>query len=141
MRYQGQGYELRIPWRRSPALLNDFHAAHQRRFGYQHAGKKVESVTVRVRATLPQQIGSISSSGKKLAGKPLRTRSEIYFGNQPSQCQVFARESLVVGFSATGPAVVTEYTATTVVPPEWKLSVHHSGALLIERKSAASTRK
>jgi N-methylhydantoinase A len=141
MRYQGQGYELRIPWRRSPTLLNDFHAAHQRRFGYQHAGKKVESVTVRVRATLPQRTSSISSSGKKLAGKPLRTRSEIYFGNQPSQCQVFARESLSVGFSATGPAVVTEYTATTVVPPEWKLSLHRSGALLIERQKVRSGKK
>jgi N-methylhydantoinase A len=140
MRYQGQGYELRIPWRRSPALLNDFHAAHQRRFGYQHVGKKIESVTVRVRATLPQHTGSISGGETRRASQSGGARDSVYFDGKPIECRVFERESLPAGFSAVGPAIITEYTATTVVPPGWRGSVHRSGALLLETISGSKKR-
>ena len=134
MRYQGQGYELRIPWRNSPALLDDFHASHQRRFGYNHIGKNVEAVTLRLRATLLQRANPVTNMGKKTA-KPTTAQSSIYFGERPEKCRAFVRESLPFGFSATGPAVITEYTATTVVPSGWKFAVSKSGALLLERKT------
>ena len=133
VRYQGQGYELNIPWRNTTALLEDFHAAHQRRFGYSHNNKKIELVTLRVRASLPQSSGSMASAPSRRAAKVAAARASVYFDGRPVNTRVLQRDSLSPGFSASGPLVVTEYTATTVVPPGWKLSVHRAGALLIRK--------
>jgi N-methylhydantoinase A len=132
MRYQGQGYELRIPWRRSPALLDDFHAAHERRFGYRHAGKKIEAVTLRLRATLPQKTSSFEQKTKSRAATSSGSNGTMYVAGKTVKCQVLDREFLSPGFSVTGPAIVNEYTATTVVPSGWRLSFHRSGSMLIE---------
>lgn len=133
MRYQGQGYELRVPWRRSHILLDDFHAAHERRFGYRHAGKKIEAVTLRLRATLPQKSSSFQNKTASRASKSSGAKGTMYVAGKPAKCQVLDREFLSPGFSVAGPAMVNEYTATTVVPIGWRLSVHRSGSLLIER--------
>jgi len=133
LRYQGQGYELNIPWRNSSVLLEDFHAAHQRRFGYNHSGKKIELVTLRVRTSLPQPSAASYGSSSERADKITSSRSSVYFDSNSLKTQVLQRDSLPAGFSASGPLVVTEYTATTVVPPGWRLAVHRSGALLIVR--------
>jgi len=132
LRYQGQGYELQIPWRKSLAVLHDFHSAHQRRFGYHHPAKKIEAVTVRVRASLPQTSGRpshVTPRGKhhEIAGRTAMVR----FNGKPLITRVLDRDSLPLGFSARGPLVITEYTATTIVPPRWHLSIDRSGALII----------
>jgi N-methylhydantoinase A len=131
MRYQGQGYELRIPWKKSPSLLEDFHQAHQRRFGYHHPGKQIEAVTLRLRATLAQRSPALlrSETGKH---KKREERASVIFAGEAVQARVLTREHLKPGFTSAGPLIVAEYTATTVVLPGWKISVHHSGALVLE---------
>lgn len=133
LRYQGQGYELPVAWQRSPRLIEDFHAAHQRRFGYHHPAKKIEAVTLRVRATLPQSARRPTFHLKQ-SRKPVSSSASVVFGGKPLRTAILERESLPSGFATSGPLVVTEYTATTVVPPHWRLSVHRSGALLIEQR-------
>ncbi|MFL6439237.1 MAG: hydantoinase/oxoprolinase family protein [Terriglobales bacterium] len=139
LRYRGQGYELRIPWRNSPSLLEDFHAAHQRRFGYRHATNKIEAVTLRVRASLKQQSGT-AARPKLTAGNLLRVRVPAYFEGKPVRARLLDREDLPVGFSAHGPLIVAEYTATTVVPPDWRLRIDPSGAMLLEYRRARQRR-
>jgi N-methylhydantoinase A len=131
LRYQGQGYELHVRWRKSPELIDDFHAAHQRRFAYHHPGKKVEAVTMRVRASLPRATGKISFKMRP-SGKAQRSIDLVRFDGKSLKTGILQRESLPPSFSAHGPLVITEYTATTIVPPGWRVSVHPSGALLIE---------
>jgi N-methylhydantoinase A/oxoprolinase/acetone carboxylase beta subunit len=46
LRYAGQSYEINTPWSGRGA----FDAAHERLYGYAHAGREVESVAVRLRA-------------------------------------------------------------------------------------------
>jgi N-methylhydantoinase A len=140
VRYQGQGYELRIPWRRSPELLNDFHKAHKRRFGYQHAGKRIELVTLRVRGSLGQGQGNHAKFD--VAGRPqsATTSAQVSFAGKSLKTGVVERSSLTPGFSVLGPLIVAEYTATTVIPPGWRLRVHRSGALLIESQPTSKRR-
>ena len=141
LRYQGQGYELRVPWRRSPELLNDFHLAHQRRFGYQHLGKKVELVTLRVRASLAQPEWEVGNLKVPRQQKTRPNFANVFFGGRQLKTGVLERETLTSGFSAAGPLIVTEYTATTVVPPGWRLSLSRSGALLIAMKTEPARQK
>jgi N-methylhydantoinase A len=141
LRYEGQGYELRIPWHSSPSLLEDFHAAHQRRFGYRHIGRKIEAVTLRVRASLSHQQGALVPP-KLLSEKGTQERSSVWFdGKLLTAACILERGALPVGFSASGPLIVTEYTATTAVVPGWRLVVHRSGALLLEARKAKRTSK
>ena len=136
VRYQGQGYELNIPWQNASALAKDFHAAHQRRFGYRHHDKKIELVTLRLRASLPQPSCTLAAARLRQSANVDRRRAKVYFDQSPVMTSVLRRESLSPGFSASGPLIVTEYTATTVVPPGWQLKVDRSGALLISRRGA-----
>jgi len=141
LRYQGQGYELNVPWHNAPELLDGFHATHQRRFGYHHVNKKIELVTLRVRVWLPQQEAAIVGTRGTDAAHAATTRAVVYFGTKSASTRIVRRETLDAGYTASGPLIVTEYTATTVVPPEWKLNVDRSGALLISqtRSSSATT--
>jgi N-methylhydantoinase A/oxoprolinase/acetone carboxylase beta subunit len=46
LRYQGQSFELTLP----AGERAQFHAAHRKRYGYDHAGRDVEAVTARLKA-------------------------------------------------------------------------------------------
>jgi N-methylhydantoinase A len=46
---------------------------------------------------------------------------------------VYRRDLLPAGFRARGPAIVCEYSATTVVPPGWRVGVERTGGLVLER--------
>ena len=54
MRYEGQSYELNIPYfteTGAHALVQKFHAAHEQRFGYARTDAPVEVVNLRLTAT------------------------------------------------------------------------------------------
>jgi N-methylhydantoinase A len=135
LRYVGQGYELRVPWRKNIHLIEDFHSAHQRRFGYHHPAREVEAVTLRLRASLPQ----LRERGSELhvrggAGRSKPQVASVYFTGKAVRTSVLDRESLKREFRANGPVIVTEYTATTAVPSGWRVSLHLSGAMVLENK-------
>lgn len=141
LRYQGQGYELPIRWRKSTAVMDDFQRAHQRRFGYHHPEKKIEAVTLRVRASLSQAAGRIDHLGDRRQERIGSSSALVHFNGKPLTAKIMERDSLPLGFSARGPMVVTEYTATTIVPPGWSLIVQRGGALLLEAATRKSKKK
>lgn len=65
LRYTGQSYELRLPWRDR----DRFEAYHRQSYGYSHQGRDVEIVTVRVTAAASptDEILSSSASGSDSA--------------------------------------------------------------------------
>lgn len=58
LRYTGQSYELRLPWRDR----DRFEAYHRQSYGYAHEGRAVEVVTVRVTAAAATPDESLFSS-------------------------------------------------------------------------------
>lgn len=114
LRYQGQGFELSVPF--SPTLVQDFHAEHKRRYGYSHEDRHVEIVTVRLRARL--KTGQSAASHSRLNGRFAEEGSSagVYFAGKTRPALVLARNTLRIGKKFAGPAIVTEYSATTVVP-------------------------
>ena len=57
-------------------VIARFHDEHQRRYGYHHAGREIELVTLRLRARLrtpqPQANDNPKSRGSKRRGQPRR---------------------------------------------------------------------
>jgi N-methylhydantoinase A len=132
IRYVGQGYELNIP--ESSQLLQDFHATHQRRYGYSNADKPIEVVNVRVRLTVgnpPIELPSSSSRNGDGSQAVLKHR-DIYFDGAWRDSKVYDRERLLSGDRFAGPALVTEYSSTTVLPPGCIASVDAYGNMIIE---------
>jgi N-methylhydantoinase A len=143
LRYRGQGYELNVPFSRD--LLADFHQAHARCYGYSHPDREVELVTLRLRAVVksPQARISANESPPRTAIEPPRTRSRaaktaaspeallVWFNGKPLRTTVYDRDRLTVGRKYSGPAVITEYSATTVVPPGMRFGLDRARNLLV----------
>jgi N-methylhydantoinase A len=135
LRYRGQGYELNVPATGNEAAR--FHQEHQRRYGYHHPGKEIELVTVRLRAKIKAaRSGAAQPTLKSTRRLPRRAepveRATVIFQGRGIATPVYERGDLVPGQSLKGPAVITEYSATTVIPPGKKVRVDKAENLLIE---------
>lgn len=128
VRYRGQGYELNIPF--GKRLIVAFHAEHKRRYGYSHPGREVELVTLRLRTRLPSGVGGALAKNDARAATPGET-AYVWFGGKKARAVIWERGSLRPHKKYLGPAVVTEYSATSVVPPGKAFLVDKAGNLVI----------
>jgi len=64
-----------------------------------------------------------------------RTERPVYFEGAFVISPVYDRERLARGMRLSGPAIVEEMGATTVVPPMWSATVGAWGELILERRS------
>lgn len=141
VRYVGQSMEVRVQVPGGAvdhgfiaALVDAFHAAHEKAFGYGYRGKqKVELVNACV-------------SGFGLIDRPVlarlptapasgpRTTRRAWFDGAFTDTPVHDRAALPPGARITGPAVVEEFGSTTVVFPGQVLEVDPYGIMIVRRK-------
>lgn len=114
MRYKGQGYELRVPF--GADYIAAFHNLHKQRYGYSDSNREVEIVNIRWRDTEVTE-KPVLPRFPLLAGKPNGRAAQIYANGAWHDGQICERERIQAGQSFNGPAVVTEYSATTYLPP------------------------
>lgn len=135
LRYRGQAYELTLPYRRD--FGRDFHRAHQRRYGYADPARAVEVVNVRLRAVgvtrKPVQRRGPSAGPRSPAPAWLK-KTPVYFNGRLLQTDFYVRERLRPGNRIVGPAVIAEYSATTLLPSGWQLRVDAGENLLLDRR-------
>jgi N-methylhydantoinase A len=120
VRYRGQGYELNIPL--TASLLQDFEREHQRRYGYTHPNREVELVTLRLHATLKNKAHDVGTATlgrhrRVTHGRRPQSEAQVAFHGKKLKTRIYAREELQSGRKYSGPAIITEYSATTVVSP------------------------
>lgn len=146
MRYVGQGFEVSIDLPPNGGLnsistsrLNeDFRDAYESRFGRSYDDVTVETVNLRVRATISgesQQLGlvSLTSSKSTMRESPSAIRKAYFAGyDRPLECPVYARNLLGPESDIRGPAIIQERETTTVVSPGARAGVGELGALVID---------
>ena len=132
LRYVGQGYELNVA--AGGDAVRDFHEAHRRRYGYADEARPVEVVNVRVRITVPAEAVELEEYEVRdgLGEQALLRRREVMFDGEWIQTPVYDREALQAGDGMEGPAILVEYSATTVIPPDARAAVDAFGNLVIE---------
>ena len=132
LRYRGQGYELNVP--HGADALENFHTMHEARYGFANRERAVEIVNVRVRVRIPAEPYTPEheevSEGNGAAGF-LEERA-VWFDGDWRPTRVYERDRLHAGDSFKGPALITEYTSATVVPPGCRVEVDSLGNLVIE---------
>jgi N-methylhydantoinase A len=134
LRYRGQGYELNLPLTRD--LLKDFEREHHRRYGYTHANREIEIVTLRLRAVLKsanvqaRRVALESSGQTKLRGSS-QPKSAVFFEEKKRLAKIYSRNDLEPGKPHSGPAIITEYSATTVIPPRARFHLDPAANLIV----------
>ena len=138
MRYLGQSYELTVPFTGSitDATL-EFHAAHHVRFGYSDPDEPVQIVNARVKAFGRAERPEIPLTPfeQETIATPDRTRDVVFAGADGAETRetgIYERENLVAGARINGPAIITQYDTTTVLPPGWQALVDQAGNLVAE---------
>ncbi len=141
MRYVGQNFELAIPIPQEqglpPAawLKRAFLEAHQRKYGHHDPEAAVEVVNVRLSAR-KGRAGKGAGAGASRQSVPAPnasgTRPVWFAAEQPTDTKFIARDTLTAGAVLEGPLVITQFDATTLVPPASRVTVLESGSLLIE---------
>jgi N-methylhydantoinase A len=132
IRYTGQGYELNVPAGEDVAAR--FHAAHQQRYGYSDEQRPIEIVNLRVRMAASAK--PIRFPPRKLSRGDGRhaivKKRSVYFEGRPHQSPVYDRARLTAGDRFSGPAIVIEYSATSVIPPGCRAHVDAWQNLVVE---------
>jgi N-methylhydantoinase A len=145
VRYRGQGYELSIPLARN--LLKEFEREHQRRYGYIHPNREVELVTLRLRAVVKSPGLEITSAQARKTdyagtgtparpdrtqhGSPSTSEVPVLFLGKKLKTKIHSRDTLQPGKKYSGPAIITEYSATTVIPPGKRFHIDRASNLII----------
>ena len=145
MRYQGQEHTLTValPGPAPPsqndragglaALRRRFEETYQARYG--HANPEAGLETVNLRLTALGDTGRpLLSDGyrpDRPSDRPLRT-GPVLFASGSFPTGRFDRTALPPGCSISGPAVVQESTATTVIPPGGSATIDAYGCLIIQ---------
>jgi N-methylhydantoinase A len=128
LRYRGQSFEiaLDLPLGEDLEVLRErFHEAHERLYHARHPERAVEAVTLRLRA-----IGRVGAPRPRPARRrgtspkrALDETTEVRFAEGARRTAFYSRDRLAAGNRFDGPAIVTETTGTTVVPPGWRAEV------------------
>ncbi|MPZ61454.1 MAG: hydantoinase/oxoprolinase family protein [Propionibacteriales bacterium] len=149
MRYAGQGYENPVPLDGMPITPDDvgryrarFDDIHRMCHGHAAPGQPVEVVNYRIEAVglVPRvELARLEPAEGPPEDAQLGTRS-AYFSSpdHPNQSTgltdvpVYDRDKLRAGHRFSGPALVDQYDATTVVAPGQVVTVDPFGNLLVE---------
>jgi N-methylhydantoinase A len=147
VRYRGQGYELTLPFTRN--LLREFEEEHKRRYGYTHPTRDVELVTLRLRAVVKSpplqsttarvRTGAFVSlplarprvPGRARLGSPSMLRVPVLFDGKKLATAIHSRDALKPGKTYHGPAIITEYSATTLIPPGKRFHIDPAANLIV----------
>ncbi len=131
LRYQGQSFELRLA--DSPEPAADFHRAHARLYGYALEDREIELVCLRVRARVAHALPAVRQPRACALPRSARRGQRAVTFERTRRTPVIERERLPAGCTFAGPALVEEYSGTTLVPPGWRARVVAGGHLWLAR--------
>jgi 5-oxoprolinase (ATP-hydrolysing) len=118
IRYQGVDAYLTIDWPQNDDFAAAFTREHRRRYGYVHADRPLEILAARVEVT-----GHVTDEPQRQPAAP-KGRAVLPAGP-------IDRRTLSPGDRITGPSIITDVTATTVVDSGWRAEMLSGGELLL----------
>jgi N-methylhydantoinase A len=125
LRYVGQSYEISLPF--TARYAEAFHTAHARLYGYSDHERPIEVVTLRLvaigRGARPRH--PAFTARPRRPGKRQRVRAS----GRWLEAAAYERDELPAATVMRGPALITEFSATTFLPPGWRATVLRAGHL------------
>src|SRR6266700_66675 len=149
LRYAGQGYELRtsLEGLYRDRLTPDSLAAARDRFDENHAqvhghaakerAVEVVSYRLRLRVVVPKYRPreEVSPQAPARLEAAIKGSRRVYFdGETPTQATIYERDRLDIGASISGPAIIEQFDATTVIPCGWTARLDGWRNLVLQRE-------
>ncbi|MFD6657582.1 hydantoinase B/oxoprolinase family protein [Streptomyces parvus] len=147
LRYAGTDAALPVDPDTEAAMSEEFAAAHRARFGFT-MDKPVVVETVSVEATgatgatdAPGTAAATDGSAPVIGSNPQEAPPppadtvDLYAEGRWQRAPLHRRADLHVGATVTGPAIVAEDDATTVVDPGWQAEAAPTGHLVLTRST------
>ncbi len=144
LRFDGQEHtvtvEVEPDWTGADvaALADRFVDRHRQLFGHGQRGASIQLVTVRRRAIVPAREPRWPERPTTAPAQARGVREVDLGAGHPVQSSVFDREALAVDQRVRGPAVIEEWSSTTLVPPGWVARADETGNLLLTAPGSAA---
>jgi N-methylhydantoinase A len=139
MRYEGQGYDVTVPFETkwleqgdAEAIDAAFHAAHRDVYGHANEQAEVWMKELRVHMSGVMPKVRVVAVPDEAAVRDTTTRRIRLFG-KAFEARVVGRAALADGRALEGPAIINQMDTTTLIPPGWSARIVRSGALVVER--------
>jgi N-methylhydantoinase A len=129
LRYKGQSYTLNVDFTAIAEAVTAFQELHRQRYGYSHDAP-VELLTIRVnvstrkaRFVMPEHIADTGCNNIQ--------QCKVY--GETVKAKLLQRTQLCPGDWVEGPAIITEYSATTFVAAGWSSAPDEFGNLILKK--------
>ncbi len=147
-RYHGQGFELRARMPEGPVtqenksiIIDSFHDQHQQDYGYSYRDAEVELITLRAigsasvpRIDIPKvPVGDGSGPDRAL----MFVRPTTFDDGRTLETPRYDRRKLCAGDRVSGPAILIQHDATTLVPPGYVAETLEFGTIRLKQAGAA----
>ena len=139
LRYLGQSYEIAVPVLQTlESTLSSFHLRHRETYGYAAEAEPIEVVNARLIASGITAKPRFDTAGATEGTSPPQASDSrrVFFPDTGwIETAVYSRETLLPGNRIAGPAIIEQYDATTVVPPQWNAAADEYLNLRLRRRN------
>jgi N-methylhydantoinase A len=133
LRYQGQSFELTIPFREG--FQEQFHQTHEQSFGYCLRDAPLELVSIRCTVRMRRARQRLPRCGETASSSPAPQREAIIrFSTSEKRVKVFERSGLRPGHRLAGPALIVDDYTTILLPSGFALGIDLLLNLVIENR-------
>ncbi len=141
VRYEGSDSALVVPFGDLATIVAGFEAAYRQRFAFLMQGKAmmVEAVSVEavVAGDAPAEPRHEVLPAREV---PRRETVRMYSGGQWHDAALVVREDMRPGDVISGPAIIAEKNATTVVEPGWEAQLTALDHIVLDRRVARAAK-
>ncbi len=132
LRFKGQSFHLSVPYTRGTDMVEGFHQAFKKRYGYALAqDAPVEVVAVRLSATASR--GPVAWPGVEgTSPSPPIDQRKVLLSSGWHVAPVYQRKQLWRSFGTPGPVVIEDEGCTVFVPPECEVFMEENSCLKME---------
>jgi N-methylhydantoinase A len=138
MRYADQAYEEQVVLEDGEEVSVErlgelFQNAYEKRYGYKREPEMCEIVNLRITAMGSVEKPSLLDRDRR-DGDGEAVGVELIFAGERHDGSVHERATIHGEDTVAGPAVVEEYSSTTVVPPGWRGGANEYGTLILKKE-------
>jgi N-methylhydantoinase A len=111
-----------------------FNESYKNYYGHSTPEEATEMINFRVTATGKVRKPPIEKKSLKEYKLVVRERGDVYFKEVGwVNCPFYDREDLTYGNKIRGPAIIEEYTSTTVIPPDFEAKIDEYLNIVVRR--------
>jgi 5-oxoprolinase (ATP-hydrolysing) len=136
LRYEGTDAPLAVDYGQVRAMQARFEAAYRQRYSFLMPDKRliIEALSVEAVGASGEQTRAPNQAATGTPELPApATRVQMFSGGSHHDTPVYRRENLAAGVRISGPAIISDANATTVVEPEWEMQILDGGEILLAR--------